>query len=282
MGLAPFLIVQLHLFALAQAGMFTEVPQDVMAVEGDDVVLICAYQGSGPTSHSIEMQWWHMRGEPYRGGPAPKALPPATSPARPQTSKNSDATKISAVKVMGSDISNYLRLSSVRREDEGLYECRVSDRSDDNTQEHKAQATLRVDFRLQGDMQAACFSMSSTRTSTLRRLGRSSAATPPWARARRTPLRPRCERPDTSGSRRSRLRARPARASRPGGGTTPWGPTLGLERVHTESAVNTPTSTFLKSAQSLEDYPPPFSALLPSTPPPPLQKRSHIPHSPPS
>ncbi|XP_078463124.1 V-set and transmembrane domain-containing protein 2B-like isoform X5 [Lampetra fluviatilis] len=155
MGLAPFLIVQLHLFALAQAGMFTEVPQDVMAVEGDDVVLICAYQGSGPTSHSIEMQWWHMRGEPYRGGPAPKALLPATSPARPQTSKNSDATKISAVKVMGSDISNYLRLSSVRREDEGLYECRVSDRSDDNTQEHKAQATLRVDFRLQGDMQHA-------------------------------------------------------------------------------------------------------------------------------
>ncbi|XP_078463123.1 V-set and transmembrane domain-containing protein 2B-like isoform X2 [Lampetra planeri] len=254
MGLAPFLIVQLHLFALAQ-GMFTEVPQDVMAVEGDDVVLICAYQGSGPTSHSIEMQWWHMRGEPYRGGPAPKALLPATSPARPQTSKNSDATKISAVKVMGSDISNYLRLSSVRREDEGLYECRVSDRSDDNTQEHKAQATLRVDFRLQGDMQVACFSMSSARTSTLRRLGRSSAATPPWARGRRTPLRPRCERrADTSGSRRSRRpRARPARASRPEGGNPPWGPTLGLERVHTESAVNTPTSTFLKSAQSLED-----------------------------
>ncbi|XP_032816675.1 V-set and transmembrane domain-containing protein 2B-like isoform X7 [Petromyzon marinus] len=181
MGLAPFLIVQLHLFALAQAGMFTEVPQDVMAVEGDDVVLICAYQGSGPTSHSIEMQWWHMRGEPYRGGPAPKALPPATSPARPQTSKNSDATKISAVKVMGSDISNYLRLSSVRREDEGLYECRVSDRSDDNTQEHKAQATLRVDFRLQGDMQHAPEARPLIRGNPA--LGKSQAhATPPALR----------------------------------------------------------------------------------------------------
>uniref|UniRef100_S4R4R3 V-set and transmembrane domain containing 2B n=1 Tax=Petromyzon marinus TaxID=7757 RepID=S4R4R3_PETMA len=134
--------------------MFTEVPQDVMAVEGDDVVLICAYQGSGPTSHSIEMQWWHMRDVRLNCFLMLSVDAPHNQHMnRLSTSKNSDATKISAVKVMGSDISNYLRLSSVRREDEGLYECRVSDRSDDNTQEHKAQATLRVDFRLQGDMQ---------------------------------------------------------------------------------------------------------------------------------
>ncbi|CAJ0928144.1 unnamed protein product [Ranitomeya imitator] len=69
---------------------------------------------------------------------------------------NKDGTKISTVRVQGNDISHRLRLSNVRKLDEGVYECRVSDYGDDETQEHKAQAMLRVISRYSPpDMQAA-------------------------------------------------------------------------------------------------------------------------------
>lgn len=51
---------------------------------------------------------------------------------------------LQTVRVQGNDISHRLRLSNVRKVDEGVYECRVSGNSGDETQEHKAQATLRV------------------------------------------------------------------------------------------------------------------------------------------
>uniref|UniRef100_A0ACB8EA00 Uncharacterized protein n=1 Tax=Sphaerodactylus townsendi TaxID=933632 RepID=A0ACB8EA00_9SAUR len=60
------------------------------------------------------------------------------------------------VRVQGNDISHRLRLSGVRRQDEGVYECRVSDYTDEDTQEHKAQALLRVLARFSPpDVQAA-------------------------------------------------------------------------------------------------------------------------------
>ncbi|KAK9392735.1 V-set and transmembrane domain-containing protein 2B [Crotalus adamanteus] len=60
------------------------------------------------------------------------------------------------VRVQGNDISHRLRLSGVRRQDEGVYECRVSDYGDEDTQEHKAQAALRVVARFSPpDVQAA-------------------------------------------------------------------------------------------------------------------------------
>lgn len=48
------------------------------------------------------------------------------------------------MRVQGSAISHRLSLSKVRKEDEGVYECRVSDLYSDETQEYKVQASLRV------------------------------------------------------------------------------------------------------------------------------------------
>lgn len=48
------------------------------------------------------------------------------------------------VKVQGNDISHKLQISKVRRKDEGLYECRVTDANYGALQEHKAQAYLKV------------------------------------------------------------------------------------------------------------------------------------------
>lgn len=49
------------------------------------------------------------------------------------------------VKVVGSNISHKLRLSRVKLEDEGTYECRVIDSSDGQARHHKVKAYLRVE-----------------------------------------------------------------------------------------------------------------------------------------
>lgn len=136
---------------------FLEVPQDVSVNEGDDIEMSCAFRASGTTSYSLEIQWWYLR-EGARG----LALGAQTGGGdggggeRAKVTLNKGATKISTVRVMGNDISHKLRLSGVRKEDEGVYECRVTDFIDHQTQEHKAQATLRVERRRHSpDMQAA-------------------------------------------------------------------------------------------------------------------------------
>lgn len=48
------------------------------------------------------------------------------------------------MKVAGSNISHRLRLSNVKPSDEGLYECRVIDFSNDRIQHHRVQAYLQV------------------------------------------------------------------------------------------------------------------------------------------
>lgn len=48
------------------------------------------------------------------------------------------------MKVQGNDISHKLQISKVRKKDEGLYECRVTDANYGALQEHKAQAYLKV------------------------------------------------------------------------------------------------------------------------------------------
>ncbi|KAF1564517.1 UNVERIFIED_CONTAM: V-set and transmembrane domain-containing protein 2A, partial [Eudyptes pachyrhynchus] len=62
----------------------------------------------------------------------------------PERDLDSDGTKISTVKVQGNDISHKLQISKVRKKDEGLYECRVTDANYGDLQEYKAQAFLKV------------------------------------------------------------------------------------------------------------------------------------------
>ncbi|XP_077307547.1 V-set and transmembrane domain-containing protein 2B [Lithobates pipiens] len=132
---------------------FTEVPKDVTVREGEDIEMPCAFRASGSTSFSLEIQWWYIR-EVTRETTLELAM---TAPgSRSKIITNRDGTKISTVRVQGNDISHRLRLSNVRKQDEGVYECRVSDYGDDETQEHKAQAMLRIIARYSPpDMQAA-------------------------------------------------------------------------------------------------------------------------------
>lgn len=79
--------------------------------------------------------WWHRVGggtDPGIGGE------PWGSPDRP-------SAPMQVVKVVGSNISHKLRLSRVKLEDEGTYECRVIDSSDGKARHHKVKAYLRVE-----------------------------------------------------------------------------------------------------------------------------------------
>ncbi|XP_060110465.1 V-set and transmembrane domain-containing protein 2B [Heteronotia binoei] len=150
-GALCYLMLHAPLLFVVQA-TFTEVPKDVTVREGDDIEMPCAFRASGSTSYSLEIQWWYLK-EPARELAHELAI---SNPGSRSKVTNKDATKISTVRVQGNDISHRLRLSGVRRQDEGVYECRVSDYSDEDTQEHKAQALLRVLARFSPpDVQAA-------------------------------------------------------------------------------------------------------------------------------
>ncbi|KAJ8252366.1 hypothetical protein COCON_G00216780 [Conger conger] len=116
---------------------FTEVPKDVSVGEGEDIEMPCAFRAIGSTPFSLEIQWWYLKEA------APRELTHELQISAPRAKvAPRDATKISTVRVQGNAISHRLHLSNVRKMDEGVYECRVSDNNADETQEHKAQATL--------------------------------------------------------------------------------------------------------------------------------------------
>ncbi|NXL33611.1 VTM2B protein, partial [Glaucidium brasilianum] len=130
---------------------FTEVPKDVTVREGDDIEMPCAFRASGSTSYSLEIQWWYLK-EPARE----LAHELAISVPGSRSKVIQRCALLQTVRVQGNDISHRLRLSGVRRQDEGVYQCRVADYSDDETQEHRAQALLRVLSRFAPpDVQAA-------------------------------------------------------------------------------------------------------------------------------
>ncbi|CAB1354208.1 unnamed protein product [Coregonus sp. 'balchen'] len=119
--------------------LFTEVPHDITTHSGQDVEMACSFRGAGP-SYSLEIQWWYMKNN--RDWPEKPAW---TSNQVVPMEMSKDATKISVVKVAGSNISHKLRLSSVKRSDEGMYECRVIDFSGSVAQHHHIRAYLQVE-----------------------------------------------------------------------------------------------------------------------------------------
>ncbi|KAG7283489.1 hypothetical protein CRUP_035282, partial [Coryphaenoides rupestris] len=106
-----------------------------------DVEMACSFRGAGTPSYSLEIQWWYIRNHPDWTDNQPWS----TNEVSPGEGLPKDATKISVVKVAGSNISHKLRLSSVRPSDEGTYECRVIDFSDAaGARHHRARAYLQV------------------------------------------------------------------------------------------------------------------------------------------
>uniref|UniRef100_A0A8B9IWU8 V-set and transmembrane domain-containing protein 2-like protein n=1 Tax=Amazona collaria TaxID=241587 RepID=A0A8B9IWU8_9PSIT len=129
--------------ALSPAALFTETPHDMTAQAGEDVEMACSFRGTGSPSYSLEIQWWYFRN--HRDWADKQTWASNQLKASSQEEPGKDATKISVVKVVGSNISHKLRLSRVKLEDEGTYECRVIDSSDGQARHHKVKAYLRVE-----------------------------------------------------------------------------------------------------------------------------------------
>ncbi|KAM9362389.1 LOW QUALITY PROTEIN: V-set and transmembrane domain-containing protein 2-like protein [Symphorus nematophorus] len=121
--------------------LFTEVPHDITTQSGEDVEMACSFRGAGSPSYSLEIQWWYIKD--HREWQEKSAQ--ITNNVVPQEETSKDATKISVVKVAGSNISHKLRLSSVKLSDEGTYECRVIDFSGTVAQHHRVRAYLQVE-----------------------------------------------------------------------------------------------------------------------------------------
>ncbi|XP_041815508.1 V-set and transmembrane domain-containing protein 2-like protein [Chelmon rostratus] len=121
--------------------LFTEVPHDITTQSGEDVEMACSFRGAGSPSYSLEIQWWYIKDHgDWQEKPAH-----ITNNVVHMEETSKDATKISVVKVAGSNISHKLRLSSVKPSDEGTYECRVIDFSGTVAQHHRVRAYLHVE-----------------------------------------------------------------------------------------------------------------------------------------
>lgn len=134
------LILQAAWTICAQA-VFTEVPRDVSVGEGDDVEMPCAFRAVSSVPMSLEIQWWYLKKDMSKDLPQELQISAPTNRAK---GKSRGATKISTVRVQGSAISHRLSLSRVKKEDEGVYECRVCDLWADETQEFTVHASLHV------------------------------------------------------------------------------------------------------------------------------------------
>ncbi|KAM3823174.1 V-set and transmembrane domain-containing protein 2A isoform 1-T1 [Vipera latastei] len=136
-----FFIVLYIQQGLSSQAKFTEFPQNVTATEGQNVEMSCAFQ-SGSASVYLEIQWWFLRATEDQEAGA--ELMDTQVELLPERDLDNDGTKISTVKVQGNDISHKLQISKVRRKDEGLYECKVTDANYRDLQEYKAQAYLKI------------------------------------------------------------------------------------------------------------------------------------------
>ncbi|NXI92261.1 VTM2A protein, partial [Psophia crepitans] len=121
---------------------FTEFPRNVTATEGQNVEMSCAFQ-SGSASVYLEIQWWFLRAaeDQEAGAEVTGTQVLILCHGVPKPAGECHRRK---VKVQGNDISHKLQISKVRKKDEGLYECRVTDANYGDLQEYKAQAFLKV------------------------------------------------------------------------------------------------------------------------------------------
>ncbi|KAM6984956.1 V-set and transmembrane domain-containing protein 2B [Aplochiton taeniatus] len=101
----------------------------------------CAFHASGPSARSLEIQWWYLKGTSSKELPQELQI---SAPANGFKVNPKEATKISAVRVQGNVISHRLSLFKVRKEDEGFYECRVSNLWAEEAWPFKVQARLRI------------------------------------------------------------------------------------------------------------------------------------------
>ncbi|XP_032415629.1 V-set and transmembrane domain-containing protein 2B [Xiphophorus hellerii] len=115
---------------------FTEVPKDVSVGEGEDVEMPCAFKALSSAPMSLEIQWWYIKMDGPKEGPD-ELQNRAKGSLR-------EATKISTVRVQGNAISHRLSLSKVKKEDGGVYECRVSDLWAEEDQDFTVHATLTI------------------------------------------------------------------------------------------------------------------------------------------
>lgn len=157
----------------------------------------------------------------------------------------SNPALLQTVRVQGNDISHRLRLSAVRLQDEGVYECRVSDYSDDDTQEHKAQALLRVLSRFAPPNMQAAEAVSHIQSSGPRRHGSPGAvnANPAGATGRTT------SEPGSSNK-------------NPPPGSPPAVPGPGVPEAAASVANTATTTTVAAAAAASSASPPPGQAVL--------------------
>uniref|UniRef100_A0A3B3VX01 V-set and transmembrane domain containing 2B n=1 Tax=Poecilia latipinna TaxID=48699 RepID=A0A3B3VX01_9TELE len=109
------------------ADAFTEVPKDTSVGEGENVEMPCAFKALSSAPMSLEIQWWYIK---LNG---PKEGPDELQNRAKQT-----------VRVQGNAISHRLSLSKVKKEDGGVYECRVSDLWAEEDQDFTVHATLTI------------------------------------------------------------------------------------------------------------------------------------------
>ncbi|XP_051538585.1 V-set and transmembrane domain-containing protein 2A [Myxocyprinus asiaticus] len=129
-------------------GKFTDLPSNITAREGQNIEMACAFQ-SGMSSVYLEIQWWFIRApEEQITSEEDEDEDDTEMELIPEPDPDEEGTKISTVKVQGNDISHKLQISRVSKNDEGLYECRVTDANYGELKEYKAQAYLKVNITI--------------------------------------------------------------------------------------------------------------------------------------